>query len=87
MTQPVWELHLNPDYGILPGIPLLEALHGIGIVGSSIPIYTDRPVRLNIYVCAFLYFILSLAIWSTPLNHFLPLLLICFVPVASVRPI
>ncbi|KAH9969185.1 hypothetical protein BGW80DRAFT_1335633 [Lactifluus volemus] len=48
-SQPVWELRLNPDYGILPGIPLLEALHGIGIVGSSVPIYTDRPVKLNIY--------------------------------------
>jgi hypothetical protein len=68
VSQPVWELRLNPDYGTLPGVPLLEALHGVGIVGADVPIYTDRPVKLNIYVCTFF---LVLAIWSTLLNHFL----------------
>ncbi|KAI0290265.1 hypothetical protein B0F90DRAFT_1787673 [Multifurca ochricompacta] len=52
LTQPVWELRLNPDYGILPGIPLLEALHGLGVVGAGVPIYSDRHVKLNIYVRA-----------------------------------
>lgn len=47
--QPIWELRLNPDYGTLPGIPLLEALHGIGVVGAQVPIYSDRIVKLNIY--------------------------------------
>ncbi|KAI0246793.1 hypothetical protein BJV78DRAFT_1251324 [Lactifluus subvellereus] len=49
MPQPVWELRLNPDYGTLPGIPLLEALQGVGAVGANLPIYSDRPVTLNIY--------------------------------------
>ena len=54
MAQPIWELHVNPDYGTIPGVPLLEALHGVGIVGAEVPIYSDRCVELNIYVSAHL---------------------------------
>jgi hypothetical protein len=50
LPQPVWELRLNPDYGTLPGIPLLEALQGVGAVGADMPAYADRLMRLNIYV-------------------------------------
>ncbi|KAF8266502.1 hypothetical protein EI94DRAFT_1732961 [Lactarius quietus] len=49
LAQPVWELRLNPDYGTIPGIPLLEALHGVGVVGAEVPIYSDRILKLNIY--------------------------------------
>ena len=52
LAQPIWELRLNPDYGTIPGIPLLEALHGVGVVGAQVPIYSGRMVKLNIYVCA-----------------------------------
>jgi hypothetical protein len=52
MPQPIWELRLNPDYGTLPGVPLLEALQGVGAVGATIPICSDRRVKLNIYVRA-----------------------------------
>ncbi|KAN0126118.1 hypothetical protein V8E53_015370 [Lactarius tabidus] len=48
-AQPIWELRLNPDYGTIPGIPLLEALHGVGVVGAQVPIYSGRIVKLNIY--------------------------------------
>jgi hypothetical protein len=34
-AQPIWELRLNPDYGTIPGVPLLEALHGVGVVGAA----------------------------------------------------
>jgi len=47
--QPVWELRLNPDYGTLPGIPLLEALQGVGAVGADVPAYAERLMKLNIY--------------------------------------
>jgi hypothetical protein len=50
MAQPIWELRLNPDYGTIPGVPLLEALHGVGVIGAAVPIYSDRTVKLNIYV-------------------------------------
>jgi hypothetical protein len=50
LPQPVWELRLNPDYGTLPGIPLLEALQGVGAVGADVPAYADRLMKLNIYV-------------------------------------
>lgn len=50
--QPVWELRLNPDYGTLPGIPLLEALQGVGAIGADMPAYADRLMKLNIYVRA-----------------------------------
>jgi hypothetical protein len=50
LAQPIWELRLNPDYGTMPGVPLLEALHGVGIVGAKVPIYSGRVVKLNIYV-------------------------------------
>ena len=53
LAQPIWELRLNPDYGTIPGIPLLEALHGVGIIGAAVPIYSDRTVKLNIYVRVF----------------------------------
>ncbi|KAI0261171.1 hypothetical protein BC834DRAFT_972947 [Gloeopeniophorella convolvens] len=49
LPQPPWEINLHPDYGTLPGAPLLEALHGIGIVNGHVPIYTERVVRINIY--------------------------------------
>ncbi|KAI0286338.1 hypothetical protein BC826DRAFT_972670 [Russula brevipes] len=49
LPQPVWELRLNPDYGTLPGLPLLEALQGVGVLGADFPIYSDRRVMLNIY--------------------------------------
>jgi hypothetical protein len=52
LPQPVWELRLNPDYGTLPGLPLLEALQGVGVLGADFPIYSDRRVMLNIYVRA-----------------------------------
>ncbi len=48
----MWELRLNPDYGTLPGIPLLEALQGVGAVGADMPAYAERLMRLNIYVSA-----------------------------------
>jgi hypothetical protein len=50
LPQPVWELRLNPDYGTLPGILLLEALQGVGAVGADLPAYADRLMKLNIYV-------------------------------------
>ena len=50
LPQPVWELRLNPDYGTLPGIPLLEALQGVGAVGADMPAYAERLMKLNIYV-------------------------------------
>jgi hypothetical protein len=50
LAQPIWELHLNPDYGTIHDIPLLEALHGVGIIGAAVPIYSDRTIKLNIYV-------------------------------------
>jgi len=50
LPQPVWELRLNPDYGTLPGIPLLEALQGVGAVGADMPAYANRLMKLNIYV-------------------------------------
>jgi len=49
LPQPVWELRLNPDYGTLPGLPLLEALQCVGVLGADFPIYSDRRVMLNIY--------------------------------------
>lgn len=49
LAQPIWDLRLNPDYGTIPGIPLLEALQGVGVVGAGVPIYSDRIVKLNIY--------------------------------------
>jgi len=49
LAQPIWELRLNPDYGTIPGIPLLEALHSVGIIGAEVPIYSERAVKLNIY--------------------------------------
>ena len=50
MPQPLWELRLNPDYGTLPGVPLLEALQGVGILGAGVPPYSQRAVSMNIYV-------------------------------------
>ena len=50
LPQPVWELRLNPDYGTLPGVPLLEALQGMGAVGADVPAYAERLMKLNIYV-------------------------------------
>jgi hypothetical protein len=50
LPQPVWELRLNPDYGTLPGLPLLEALQGVGALGADVPAYADRGVSMNIYV-------------------------------------
>ena len=52
LPQPVWELRLNPDYGTLPGIPLLEALQGVGAVGADMPAYAERLMKLNIYASA-----------------------------------
>lgn len=50
MPQPLWELRLNPDYGTLPGVPLLEALQGVGVLGAGVPPYSQRAVSMNIYV-------------------------------------
>lgn len=50
MPQPLWELRLNPDYGTLPGVPLLEALQGVGVLGAGVPAYSQRAVSMNIYV-------------------------------------
>jgi hypothetical protein len=52
MPQPVWELRVNPDYGTLPGVPLLEALQGVGTVGANVPAYAERLMKLNIYASA-----------------------------------
>jgi len=49
MPQPLWELRLNPDYGTLPGVPLLEALQGVGVLGAGVPPYSQRAVSMNIY--------------------------------------
>ncbi|KAF8257935.1 hypothetical protein EI94DRAFT_1791388 [Lactarius quietus] len=50
LAQPIWELRLNPDYGTIPGIPLLEALRGVGVVGAEVPIYSDHIRKIaNIY--------------------------------------
>ena len=59
LPQPVWELRLNPDYGILPGIPLLEALQGVGVLAADVPAYVDRKVSMNIYVSRERYLELS----------------------------
>jgi hypothetical protein len=50
LPQPVWELRLNPDYGTLPGIPLLEALQGVGVLGADVPAYAQCAVSMNVYV-------------------------------------
>ena len=50
LPQPLWELRLNPDYGTLPGVPLLEALQSVGVLGADVPAYLDRAVSMNIYV-------------------------------------
>jgi|HubBroStandDraft_2_1064218.scaffolds.fasta_scaffold2099913_1 hypothetical protein len=50
LPQPVWELRLTPDYGTLPGVPLLEALQGVGVVGGDISICACGVLKLNIYV-------------------------------------
>jgi hypothetical protein len=50
LPQPLWELRLNPDYGTLPGIPLLEALQSVGVLGADVPAYLDRAMSMNIYV-------------------------------------
>jgi len=50
LPQPLWELRLNPDYGTLPGVPLLEALQSVGVLGAGVPAYLDRAVSMNIYV-------------------------------------
>jgi len=50
LPQPLWELRLNPDYGTLPGVPLLEALQGVGVLGAGVPAYSQRAVSMNIYV-------------------------------------
>lgn len=49
LPQPLWELRLNPDYGTLPGIPFLEALQGVGVVGADVPAFADRLMKMNIY--------------------------------------
>ncbi|KAI9452522.1 hypothetical protein F5148DRAFT_1370368 [Russula earlei] len=50
LPQPLWELRLNADYGTLPGIPLLEALQGVGIIGADVPpSAAGMMMRLNIY--------------------------------------
>jgi len=50
LPQPLWELRLNPDYGTLPGVPLLEALQSVGVLGADVPAYLDRAMSMNIYV-------------------------------------
>jgi hypothetical protein len=50
LPQPLWELRLNPDYGTLPGVPLLEALQNVGVLGADVPAYLGRAVSMNIYV-------------------------------------
>lgn len=36
----------------MPGVPLLEALQGVGVVGAGVPIHSNSIVKLNIYVRA-----------------------------------